>query len=143
MLLPMNGYSSTESGIQSLIGSFPIDVSISVEEVGDLKKSQIMNDVELKLLQSNIKITDNSDYLLGIFVYSTKQPQIDAILYSVHIEFDQLVKLLDSRRVINTTTWSKSYYGITPLSKSYNVRDAVKDLLDEFLLDYLKANPVK
>ena len=143
MLLPMNGYSSTESEIQSLIGSFPIDVSISVEEVGDLKKSQIMNDVELKLLQSNIKITDNSDYLLGIFVYSTKQPQIDAILYSVHIEFDQLVKLLDSRRVINTTTWSKSYYGITPLSKSYNVRDAVKDLLDEFLLDYLKANPVK
>ena len=139
----MNGYSSTESEIQSLIGSFPIDVSISVEEVGDLKKSQIMNDVELKLLQSNIKITDNSDYLLGIFVYSTKQPQIDAILYSVHIEFDQLVKLLDSRRVINTTTWSKSYYGITPLSKSYNVRDAVKDLLDEFLLDYLKANPVK
>ena len=139
----MNGYSSTESEIQSLIGSFPIDVSISVEEVGDLKKSQIMNDVELKLLQSNIKITDNSDYLLGIFVYSTKQPQIDAILYSVHIEFDQLVKLLDSRRVINTTTWSKSYHGITPLSKSYNVRDAVKDLLDEFLLDYLKANPVK
>ena len=143
MLLPMNGYSSTESEIQSLIGSFPIDVSISVEEVGDLKKSQIMNDVELKLLQSNIKITDNSDYLLGIFVYSTKQPKIDAILYSVHIEFDQLVKLLDSRRVINTTTWSKSYHGITPLSKSYNVRDAVKDLLDEFLLDYLKANPVK
>jgi hypothetical protein len=64
--------------------------------------------------------------------------------YSVHVQFIQTVVLLgpDPRRSF-ATTWQMATVGYVSLKEFRNVAGHVRDTVDEFINDYVEANPDK
>jgi hypothetical protein len=129
--------------VTSLRGLESFDVV--VEEIPDLSglEEQIKTDVELKLRLAGIKVDDG---------------QIEPYLYvnvnAIEIERDfvfsislGLVQEVTTDRFWSglATTWDRGTvgfnFGSTRAEVKTSLRESVKDLVDQFLNDYLTANP--
>lgn len=131
------------------IGKFGVvveQINFEVEHYG-LSRDQIQADVELRLRKIGIQILSSDDTLfayLYVNVGLCKSSNEDVYAFDVDVEFKQPVTLLkDNKMFFGATTWSKSIIGIINTKNLTKIREAVADLTDQFLNDYLAANPKK
>ncbi len=156
LLLSTNVYSIHENEKQSLIGAVPISLEINVADksleinvadnlkTGKLIESQIKNDVELKLLQSGIKLDSESWNLLFIECQLLEYKKLNDLgAFYIGIEFLQVAILRRSKSDTLASTYHLKKFGIINISNAQMIRNKIKDLLDQFIIEYLEANPKK
>ena len=116
------------------------------ERVG-LTKNQLQTDVELRLRKAGINVVSSPSgetawSLLGLRVTFVKVEQLPLYAFDIRLEFFQMVILLrdPGLRTVGST-WSINYTGFAGAGRTRGVRDAVADLVDEFINAYLEQNP--
>lgn len=123
--------------------------------VGALSESQVRTDVELKLRRNGFKVVSLQDYedgplmpVLKISITSIpitdvyKANQTYAIASYIDVSLSQYVRLLKTNKLILGDTWDSGYLAtVVPREYPQNTRSIVSDKIDEFMNDYLAANP--
>lgn len=139
---------STLRGLQGL-ELFVMGPKAEIEKYG-LTESQIRTDVELKLRQAGVRMLSSKERfrtpgapLFTVFAFVDKQPNGDAFLVNIRAELTQSVLLERDRSIsCNATTWQTwPKVGLLGSRDLQSVRQVVKDHVDEFINDYLAANP--
>jgi predicted Zn-ribbon and HTH transcriptional regulator len=126
-------------------------VSVTVEEFPagtekfGLSREALQTDVELRLRQYGVSVCAKESLKPGFaLLYVDVTPVIieDAPLgaISVSVELKEAVRLLRSPTICVASTWSRGSVLLYGTSKLKEVRQDVKDLVDEFINDYLAAN---
>ncbi len=117
-----------------------------------LTEEQLKTDIELKLQLAGIKVNSREESLAskdGAHIYVNINTFGDKgspfIMYHASLVFTQRVTVLRSPfTTVFGTTWSKGAVGIRSRSKfPETAQQAVKELVDIFLNNYLTANPKK
>ena len=126
-------------------------LSSDAEQAG-LNSTNIQTDVELKLRLAGIKVLSEEEsikqrgypYLYVDAIVGVSKNPSGLAYYSVRCALKQAVTLTrdDSISTI-ATTWDTSIAGLVGTNKLQNIRDDIKDLVDEFINDYLSVNPKK
>ena len=141
----------TENDRQSLkglegVGVVVEDLEAEVEQ-GGLNTTSIRTDVELKLRQAGITVLTEAEVLaapggpiLHINVSTVGGP---LYAYFVGVELCQDVRLDrdPSIRIFTAVTWSVGAVGTVGRSNLRDIRNSIKDHVDEFLNAYLSVNP--
>lgn len=130
-------------------------VYVLVEQIGDqaqrdgLSRDQVQTDVELRLRQAGVRVLSQEDALttlggayLYIVVHAFKNPG-GLYAFNVTVELKQRVTLArDSTITAVAATWSpEPILGTVGPEHLGTVRDAIRDLADQFVNAYLAANP--
>lgn len=115
-----------------------------------LTTSGLQIDVELKLRQSAIRVLNQTEAIatpgspsLWLRVITTKKLR-DVPLYGVAILLDltQEVRLArNSTIILSAPTWSTALVTVSGTQALSQVRELVRDRVDEFINAYLAANP--
>jgi len=142
MVVPMDGYSQIIDQKGNLKGIKYIELGWDIQEIGNLNKESMINDIKLKLLQSGIKIADRAKHLLHISVL-TFQPEeeIQKIIFLIEVSIHQPVRRLEADEMIIAMSYQNKMYGYVGKNKADELRKYVKDRIGQFIVDYLKANP--
>lgn len=138
---------STLKGIKALrveIEPLPSDL----EKLG-LTHDQIQTDVELRLRQSGISVSDPLDTatpLLWVAFNSQHQTDSPVLGFSIKVEFIQFVRLSRNTRIrAPAPTWTVDGVGTADVSPSEatrtEIRGLLRDFVDRFLNAYLEQNP--
>ena len=125
------------------------DLHSSIKADG-LEESTIRTDVELKLRLAGIKVvpmeeisrTPGGEHLhVNVNVLPLQNAPAYAISYSV--ELRESVHLSRDPMIVvpGAITWSTGGVAIVMKGNITRVRDKIKDFLEEFINDYLAANP--
>ncbi len=131
-------------GVYVLIEPLQADV-----ERGGLNKTSIQTDVELKLRQAGITVLTEAEMLaalghptLYINVNTHSGPMY---AFSIRVELCQDVRLDrdPSLQLSDATTWSVGAVGTVGRNNFRDIRDHIKDSVDEFINAYLSVNPKK
>ena len=144
---------------RSLVGIKGINVYIGLgkdAKSAGLTEEQLKTDVELKLRLAGIKVNSIEDAVqLSVQIVARSYDAELSILHSAEIKLKQQVRLcrniytaIDSLsgygQTVNATTWNNGTAGTCPTTEfPESVRKNVKDSMDEFINDYLTANPKK
>lgn len=128
-----------------------VDVVLTDDTVKTgLLKSQVQTDVELKLRREGIKVLPQKEYgpILRITVAAIpiksnqSPPQILSYACSVLFALDEHVRIIRSDTIVSATTWSRiGVVHAPPDIFSNYIRGHISDSIDEFLNEYLAANP--
>ena len=98
-------------------------------------------DAELKLRMAGIEVAPSEKSApasLYVNVQGLHNASRTKAAYSISVSLHQPVRVLGNNAVVDASTWESSGVGFGSLS---SVRRNVKDVLDEFLNDWLSANP--
>jgi predicted secreted protein len=140
------------SSLSGLTGVFVVveEVSESVENAG-LTQHQLKNDVELRLHQAGIKALSMEESfkwpghpVLHVYVICVPSSDNSMFAISVQVKFCQDVYLARDPKIgCIAATWSAPILtGFSDKSGLRNlVREYLPDCIDEFINDYLEANP--
>jgi hypothetical protein len=148
-----------ESPSNSLKGLRGVTVAVELlhpeaEEYG-LTRKAIQTDSELRLRQNGIRVIplneystfDATLYINVGTVLSDEFPNTDLRIaaVSIKVEVKQSVMLFRDPKIWrNATTWENGHIVLCEVSKLRSfVRETVQDCVDEFINDYLAANPKK
>jgi hypothetical protein len=131
--------------IDSLRGIKSIEVVVEhlTNNESGPSEGQIKSDVELKLRLAGIKlISPGKDGFLYVRIGCR---HINNYVYSVNIivQYKQPVYLMRNQSSSIGATWESGSFGYIGSQKIDSLRDAIKDIIDLFLNDYLTANPKK
>jgi hypothetical protein len=120
-------------------------------EKAGLYLTTLQTDVELKLRQARISIiaTEELPSIPGSPVFQVqvlllqRPSPAGLVVFAVHTRLLQVVRLDRDPQLWNLAgTWGISNVGMVGLGKlSQGIREEVRDQVDRFLNDYLKANP--
>lgn len=104
-------------------------------------EERFLQDVRAYLQQREPK---SSSAVLDITINAVADEAAGFASYSVHVQFIQTVILLrpDPRRSFGTT-WQMATVGYVSLDEFKNIAGHVRDTVDEFISDYIEANPDK
>lgn len=138
---------STLKGIKAMrveIEPLPSDL----ERLG-LTHDQIQTDVELRLRQSGIAVSDPGDTatpLLWVALNSQHQTDSPILGFSIKVEFIQFVRLSRNRNIrAPAPTWTVDGVGTADVHPSEatrtEIRGLLRDFVDRFLNAYLEQNP--
>ncbi len=127
------------------------DLDSDAQEAG-LTKSQLQTDVELRMRKSSVQVANNSHGYLYVVVSMLKIRTSESktrigMGYTCFVQLSfiqQVVLLRDSSIAVAASTWrSGGYQGIVPAMDDATraVREALGNLVDEFINDYLAENP--
>lgn len=109
----------------------------------DLSEQTIQTDVELKLRLAGLTVIriEESDKVAGSpYIYVNVNLTDDADAASVMVDLNQDATLSrNSESVIGATTWQHGSLISHPTREG--IRGKIKDLVDEFLNDWLAVNP--
>ena len=117
-----------------------------------LKQEAIQTDIELKLRTAGIPISTPTpteqlrDHTPSLHV-ALKLVKWGSGFYihNIEVELIEWEPFSSARtphlKVMGVSTWRKSNIGITAVSNLKTLRDVIKDQVDIFYNDYLKANP--
>jgi hypothetical protein len=117
-------------------------VSVLVEQMGDgakaigLFKEDLQTDVELRLRLAGIKVVTDSS---APFLYVVPHVNPSATAADVGLELCETVTISRSKFIVGASTWEQRFLLANP--SATDIRDAVKDLVDQFLNIWLKVNP--
>ena len=126
-------------------------ISVEVEDLSDgakalgLSAETIRTDVELKLRLAGIRVvTEDEDLKLpgmpSLYVIATVVNSSKAV--SIIVELQQNVTLeRNGQRAVGATTWDAGAVGVNLTAE--DIRDKIKDLVDQFLNAWLSVNPKK
>jgi competence protein ComGC len=150
LLLPGVSYATFEQ--EALVGLKGVEVLVEVvkpeAEHLDLSKDMIKTDVELRLRKAGVKVLTQEDRLKipgwPCLYVSTTILSERHLYYAVliKVEVGEMVTLARGQEVY-APIWRTSRTGLlgAPIAIERNIRDKVGDLVDEFINDYLAANP--
>ena len=118
-------------------------------EQAGLTRSAIQADAELKLRMAGIRVIDEDEAVsprgphIYIRVNCMKVEGKEFLACSTAVALNQNVRLArDPSVVIAAATWEKDAIGVAGSSQiSDGVRGLLKDLVEEFITDYLAMNP--
>jgi len=141
-------------GCDTLIGLDSIGVLIenlhpAALEAG-LSPDQLQTDVELKLRLAGIKVLSKEEFrrlLLAPYLYvqvtAGKSSNFSVYAVSVNVDFKQMVFLVRDPNVVTMgATWRSGEVIIAGKDViTEGIRGCVRDLVDEFINDFLAANP--
>ena len=108
-----------------------------------LTKEALQTAVELRLRQHGIKVNPVGPVLfISVSAAANEEFSISAV--AVWVGFVQPAVLLRNPKTLTAvTTWQKYNVGLFGLDKLRTFRETVQDNVDEFINDYLAANPKK
>ena len=150
-----------EKSLLSIKGIKVINFVFSTSNATGINNDRIIMDCELKLrnvglnviktvgIQDSVKIEN----VLSL-IRKEERPYIFVnlkVLSNFFCQTKNWIISLDVYQEINikpnykifVSTWHSDNYGMISEDSIFNLRDRANDLLDEFLIDYLKANPKK
>jgi hypothetical protein len=127
-----------------------VEVLDDAQQCG-LTEPQVQTDVELRLRRSGVVVdprTERHGLLLYVNIHAhALTPKSEGAglgcVYNISVEFHQLVKLLLDGRETLAPTWLTGMLGVTADTSGRQIRDALGDLVDRFLNDWLSVNPPK
>lgn len=130
------------------VGVLVEDMQENAMRVG-LNRTQIITDVELRLRMAGIKVLTREERYaqpgspyLYVQVNSIYLESIEHLAYTVRVLLDQDVSLTHNNTQFRGATWKEGMIGnVHKYDAKEVVRDAVKDLIDKFINDYLAVNP--
>ncbi len=108
-----------------------------------LTDNQIRTDVEIKLRQAKIKVAGSSADPFIAFHINLNAIETNDGMIAFHLGISLLQSVvLERDKSISTIspTWEKSVIGVVGSKRVNTIREDIKDITDEFILDYLKAN---
>ena len=106
-----------------------------------LTKQQLQTDVELKMRTAGVKVDDSAGPYLYLNVGVVHSGATGRVAFSITLKFRQMGTFLDGYEG-HGTTWDKNSFGMSgERGAARYIRESVGDRVDEFLNDYLKANP--
>lgn len=124
------------------------EVSVLVESVDPkavdigLSIDQLKADVELRLRQSRIKVTDNARSWVYVRLSTLKMNEEPAWVFHIRLELDQAVHLDRNNLSAVAATWETGGIAIVDENRFVDtVRLNLRDDVDQFVNDYLAANP--
>jgi len=139
--------------VQSLVGIRGI--SLLIEDLGEnakaagLAEDQLRTDIEMNLRQAGIKVNSKEEYLASgdracLYVNVSALKRDDLFIYSISVEVTQTAVLVrrPNRICPSATTWQSGAFG--SVGATYfveTIRSRVKDNTNDFINDYLTANP--
>jgi hypothetical protein len=151
LLLPGVSYALTDNQ-EALVGLKGVEVLVEVvvekikpeAEHLDLK-DMIKTDVELRLRKAGVKVLTQEDRLKipgwpCLYVNTSILPERHLCAILIKVEVGEMVTLARGQEVY-APIWRTSRLGIGGEPIERNIRDKVGDLVDEFINDYLAANP--
>src|SRR5438128_6602975 len=113
-------------------------------------EEQVRTDTELKLRRAGIRVLTEKEMtaspanpILIVYVQlhrPTEQALAGMYAFSLSVGVSQYVQLQSSLSVL-AKTWSKDSLGITGKNKIRKLRKFTEDLIDQFVNDFLAANP--
>ena len=125
------------------------DMAPDVERNG-LTRSTLQTDVEVKLRQAGIRVLTEAERavapgspFLYLRVATMKSDGVGLYAVDIDLELNQEVRLTRNPAITSLArTWSAGgWVGIIGSRNLSRVRDTVRDAVDQFLNDYLAANP--
>ena len=151
-----------QAGIESQLRRRRIDVALQQQAEGSPEEKADQAQEDRQALMQTVNAESDERFLQGVRDYlQQRQPQSAAAIldvtinaavdeaagfaaYSVHVQFLQTVLLLrpDSRRSL-ATTWQMGKVGYVSLKEFKAVGEQVTDVVEEFIGDYVAANPDK
>lgn len=142
------GQSDSEATRRSLKGLEGVRVlveSLSAEAERDgLNETTIQTDVELKLRQAGIRVlTKETGPYLYISVNASLQTDFRLYAFAISVEFNQSVRLDRDPDVWipGAVTWRVGGVGSVGQFKLRQLRDSIRDYVDQFINAYLSVNP--
>ncbi len=121
-------------------------------EPAGLNEEQLQEDVEFRLRLAGIKLCSGQEWhaykgiaFFQVIIDTASAYDSPNMAFHVSVELSQDVQLDKYRFTpVNATMWHDSKVGMS-LNTDFpeRVRQDVKELMDKFLFDYLKANPKK
>lgn len=146
------GYSADKNELESLKALKGLSVLVEglpfgVEERGQLTSAQIQTDVELKLRLAGIKVIPKEE-LFGVpgspclyINVNILRKNTGLTAFAVRAELSQQVTLRRNPKTqVWATTWTRGEVGTVGEGKLQQIRDSIKDVIDEFINDYLSVN---
>ncbi|MCC6543717.1 MAG: hypothetical protein IT392_04340 [Nitrospirae bacterium] len=140
-------------GLRSLRGLKGIRVVVEglepEAEKDGLIREQIRNDVELRLHKAGIKVYTKDEFptatgipSLDVNVTAKKHNETSLYYYNISVNLFQRVALIRDPDINGFgTTWFTGWVGAVSSRRIRNVRVHINDCVDEFISDYLIANP--
>ncbi len=103
----------------------------------------LKTDVELRLRQSGVRVEPNSRQALRLVVLLLKPDSRDSYVYHLTMHLMEMVHVPRNASNSILATWSSiTRIGVTPTSDlAEEIRKGARDLTDNFLNEYLAANP--
>ena len=128
---------------------FVVTENLSDEAVKDgLSKDQIQTDVGLKLRMAGIKVISKeessltSGYPFLFVTVNAMRHRSGLFAIGIRVSLEQDVYLVRNPKVsLSTSTWSVEGVYIVGETNIMQVREKIKDLVDDFINDYLAENP--
>lgn len=140
---------SQEDALRGLSG-----VSVFVDQINPeaqrdgLARGQLQTDVEVRLRKAGISVLPNADPETPLFpqlyvkVRVVKRREFNLYAFSITVQVNDFVDLRRKpTRSAVVTVWDTDTAGSVGTDKIRTVRDAVGDLVDEFINHYLAQNP--
>ena len=115
----------------------------ATDATGELPASTLQTEVELRLRLAGLEVNAGRDSHLHICIQPLRIEALDCSVYSVKAELNQAASLArDSKIFLPTRTWYTEFIGFVE-TRNLNeaIRDAVSDLMDQFVNAYLSVNP--
>ena len=125
------------------LDSFKVWVASSGPE-GPISEASIKTQAELEFRKVGIKIDDSTPATFEIAVTIVEIDSVDALVYDLNVSLVQRAHLSrDTSNVGWVRTWIRGFSGFASnILAREAMKGAISDVLDQFLNDYLKANPV-
>ena len=153
LLIPSSVYAQTDDEVESLRGLKGVYVLIDSLhpdiEADGLRENQIHTDVELKLRLAGIKVLNEVEYLMEkgkpyLYIrFNSFRHESGLHIINIGVGLNQSVYLERDLniKVYGAVTWDLYYTGTVGAKNVNQIRDIIKDLVDEFINDYLSVNP--
>jgi hypothetical protein len=114
-------------------------------ELLGLTKDQVQKDVELRLRKSGIKVLTDKEWLSttgtpSLMVSLSAFSYLGVWAYSIRVALFEVVTLARGGQA-SAPIWESDYLGLVGTNNIRQVRDDIGDKVDEFINDYLAANP--
>jgi len=132
----------------SLRGITSIKVFVEGVDPADKKRGltdrQLQTDVESQLRKAGITVSDDATAYLDVNVNTLRSGQ-GLTSFSVILMVGQPVYLIRDTTITapDASTWWKGTDGISVTNDLGSVREAVADLIDQFITAYHKQNPLR
>ena len=142
---------SSRESLKGLPGVFVIvqDLEPAIEQAG-LTKADIQMDVELRLRLAGIPVLSRAEWITtpgGPYLYvNTNVFNSNNTVWPFSVEISSMQRVILERGSANiffAPTWSVTTVGSVGSNKLTQVKDVVKEYVDQFINAYLAVNPKK
>jgi len=114
-----------------------------------LTRAQLQTDVELRLRKAGIKVFTDPEWqvapqgspVLGVQVTLMKHRIFPQYVYHIDVAVYQAAYLALDGSLATATVWKSGSIGTVSVDVLRNMRSIVADYIDEFINDFLAANP--